>query len=755
MQPHRVERTRLVERLRRSAERRVALVIAPPGFGKSTLIRQARDVAGIDAFYRVPPESRTLLAFLRGLTSALEASVPGAHLSLAIAYERAIQSSSPGAELALWLSEHLRGASIRIAIDDLHYASAPEVPEFVQRSVEMSPDSVQWLLVLREGAKLPLASWLAHGICDVPIAEAELRFSPAEVESLAADVAPELAAAAVSEIAVRTGGWPAATALALQLGDAGTGTPLDAHAMYDELAARVIDAIPQPERSRALKSAVLPDAFDDRLLRAFALARLHERGPQLEREALLEAADACERTGDVRAALAFYQRAGVPDAMCRILKSHGIALMDGGFADVVEAAIAALDREAFDGGPAIMALKALRDAHLVRFDSAEAWFQLAISASAGDDDLRLRIVHRYALDLLRRGRVDAIDVLEPAIASSSPAHAYHPLLCATLATAYALVDRLDDARTSIASAMENLRPNLLPALRTRAYHQAAYVALRCSDIPEARRYAERVLDVAVPNGFYDLAARAHSILYEIAHAWDANPQQALAHVDSVAEFGLKSGDTHIRQWTLMAAYYVEAERGNGDAMTAIERGLNAPEVLQTTDDTNAALLPGQALRATWSGDFARAYRLLEHSEERGVSAEKRAFYWAEVALFAAAAGLHGVAREAAAAARADLPPGLPGKHGIQAAAYLLVALSLLGDRDGWSAVHALVTPGDRNRPGAVFVQAAEALHRHWLEERDHHLVLGMFAELRMADFGGIAALFEALPAAPSLNVKTT
>lgn len=753
MHTRRVARDRLVERLRRAADRRVALVIAPAGFGKSTLVRQARDTGAFDAYYRVPPESRTLLAFVRGLTAALEASVPGAHLSLAIAYERAIHSASPAAELALWLSEHLRGSAIRIAIDDLQYASAADVPEFVRRSVEMSTESVRWLLVLREGSKLPLASWLAHEVCDVPIDEAELRFSPAETAALAAANAPGLPAATVNAIAEGTGGWPAATALALQLGDAGTGTASDAHAMYDELAGRIIDAILEPERSRVLKTAVQPDAFDDRLFCAFALTRLRARGPELERAALREAAGEYERVGDVRAALAFYERAGDLAALSRLLRSHGIALMDGGFADVVEAALAALDREAFDGGPAIMALKALRDAYLARFDSAEAWFQLAIAASAGDDDLRLRIVHRYALDLLRRGRVDAIDVLEPVIVTAPPSHNYYPLLCATLATAYAQVDRLDDARTAIAIAMKNVRPNLLPALHTRAYHQASYVALRCSNIPVARRYAERVLDVAVPNGLFDLAARAHSILYEIAHAWDADPLQALEHIESVAAFGLKSADTHIRQWSLMAAYYVEAERGRPDAMRVIERGLNAPEVLQTTDDTNAALLPGQALRATWTGDFARAYRLLEHSEERGVSAERRAFYWAEMALFAAAAGLPDAAAAAAAAARADLPADLPGKHGIQAAAYLLVALSLLGDVDGWTAVHAFVTADDANRPGAVFVRAAEALHHYWLGERDHHLVLATFAELRRAEFGGIAAMFEALPAVPSTHVK--
>ena len=59
-------------------------------------------------------------------------------------------------------------------------------------------------------------------------------------------------------------------------------------------------------------------------------------------------------------------------------------------------------------------------------------------------------------------------------------------------------------------------------------------------------------------------------------------------------------------------------------MSTIERALNAPELLQTTEETNVALLPGQALRATWSGDFGHAFRLVANSADGLVSADRRA-----------------------------------------------------------------------------------------------------------------------------------
>jgi hypothetical protein len=756
MNPWRIQRERIAGRLRRSADRRVALVVAPAGFGKSVAVRQSLDLAGGDAFYRVAPDTLTLLAFLRGLTDALEAKVPGAHLSLAIAHERAMQSPSPAIELARWLGEHLREAvSLRIVIDDLHNAVASEVPEFVRASIDAAPEPIRWLLATRDASALPVASWLAHGICDVPLNEAELRFGHDEIISLGAQAAPALTVLQLETIVARTNGWPSATALALTLGDAGSPvageTPFE---IYRDLAQRTLETIDEPRRTELVMSSIFPDVPFDSLFRDFLLARLRTGGPDVECAALAAAAAGFERDGDIRSALTFYQRADEPDAVSRILARHGVALMDGGFADGVEAAVAMLDREGFDGGPAVMLLKAIRDARFARFDSAEAWFQLAIAATAGDDDLRLRIVHRYALDLVRRGRIDVIDVLEQALKTAPPGNEFVPLLYATLATAYALVDRFDDARVAIAAATTHMRSDLPDAVRTRAYHQAAYVALRCADIPQARAYAERVLDVAVPNGLYDLAARGHSILYEIAHAWDFDPKRALAQLELGAAYGLKAGDTHIRQWALLGVYYIEAERGNGAMMGTIERALNAPELLQTTEESNAALLPAQALRASWSSDFGHAHRLLARSADGLVSADRRALRWAEIALFAAASGSRADALEATHAAERELAGGHAGKHGTQAAAYLLIALSVLGERMTWVTVHAALRHDDRDSTGSLFFEAAEALHNHWHEQRDHSAVLAALNALRERNFGGIAAMIEALPAYPSRALQT-
>jgi hypothetical protein len=84
----------------------------------------------------------------------------------------------------------------------------------------------------------------------------------------------------------------------------------------------------------------------------------------------------------------------------------------------------------------------------------------------------------------------------------------------------------------------------------------------------------------------------------------------------------------------------------------------------------------------------------------------------------------------------------------------LIALSLLGDRMTWLTVRAMVHADASDLPGHAFLHVAETLHNHWFEERDHQAVLASLNALRDAEFGGIAAMLEALPAYPQLTLHT-
>lgn len=266
----RIRRERVVERLRDACRYRVALVVADAGFGKSVALRQFLDGADDEAFYRVPPETGTLLGFLRGLTEALETVVPGAHLSLAMAHERAMQSPAPEVELSRWFSEHLREASVLVVIDDLHNATAASIGTFLANSIAAVPQSVRWLIATRPPAPFPVASWLAHGVIDVPLDEDALRFSEEEVAELAERGGTAPSRAFVAEVMRRSDGRPSAAGLALGLGERLTNVPPAATPLetYRALAQAVFDARPPRDQDFLRKTAVFAELDPDLLVAA-------------------------------------------------------------------------------------------------------------------------------------------------------------------------------------------------------------------------------------------------------------------------------------------------------------------------------------------------------------------------------------------------------------------------------------------------------------------------------------------------------
>jgi ATP/maltotriose-dependent transcriptional regulator MalT len=779
----RIYRERVVRILQGARKNRVLLLLADAGFGKSIALQQL--LSGADephAFFRVPPETTTLLGFLRGLTEALEPFVPGAHLSLTMAHERAMQSRTPFVELANWFGEHLRDARLRIVIDDLHNATSDVISDFLTRATAGTPSTVTWTIAARPSATFSAAPWLAQGELDWPIDEATLRFTPAELQRLAEHCNAGVTSTRLHDILEVTKGWPSATALALLQPGAppfAAASPAD---LYESLAERVFRAYDVPTQELLLRlsvynrldagvlkadgvweqfrelfsrSGIYVDELGaegyryDGIFRAYLLRELG-RDDGLKRSAFIRAAEACERSERWEEALVFYRKAAAEDAMLRLLADRGFALVDTGAIESLEAAVDALPEVRRDRDPLILALRAVLDSERARFDTSEAWYRLAIH-ELGDENLRLQIVHRYAIDLLRRGRLDCIDLLESAIESSARIRSeLHPLLCSTLATAYALCDRLDDARTLISQAIAHFRPPLPEALLARGYHQAAYVALRCREIADAERYALQAVDIAVRGGLYELAARACSVLYEIAFVWNVNSSEALAHVESVAQFGLKSGDVAIQEWALIAAYYLAAERGDSAAMSAIERSLDVADVLQMAGETTAALIPGQALRATWSGDFAHAYRLLATAGDTATP-DRRALRWAEIALYAAAAGLREPAADALRTARGQFAGAGDGKLALQAVVYALIAASLLGLPQARRVIRSDARLERLRPPLAALVRAADALDEYWAGNDSHAVLLDSLGELYAFGFAGIAEMLESLPGIPKLR----
>ncbi len=108
-------RSRLNDRLARATRYPVTLIVAPAGFGKTVALRDFIETARLDAVrYDVSREDRTLLAFVRGLSTALEPLAPSARAAFPAMQQRVMAAADPLRELADWFAEHLR----RVVGDD-------------------------------------------------------------------------------------------------------------------------------------------------------------------------------------------------------------------------------------------------------------------------------------------------------------------------------------------------------------------------------------------------------------------------------------------------------------------------------------------------------------------------------------------------------------------------------------------------------------------------------------------------------------
>lgn len=278
-------------------ERRVVLLQAPAGFGKTSLM--------VSQLGRLPPgtavawvsldaedDARRLFACL--VTALEPLDLPWRSSPEALA--AAVDDDGPGrrraaAELLNALAESGVPRGV-IVLDDLHRLSQPGALALIEMLLERLPASWSLLLASRVEPPLPLARWRVAG----ELAEFfldDLRFSQDEARALAlAEGTPE-AAEQVGPWFERTQGWPAGLRLCLatQRGRVGAtpAAPRPAAAdrlLFDYLAAEVLEEMPRPLHDFLVRSSVLPTLTAERAARVTGDARAPLHLEAIERRGL-------------------------------------------------------------------------------------------------------------------------------------------------------------------------------------------------------------------------------------------------------------------------------------------------------------------------------------------------------------------------------------------------------------------------------------------------------------------------------------
>jgi LuxR family transcriptional regulator, maltose regulon positive regulatory protein len=265
LRPNVVSRPRLLERLNEGLHRKLTLIAAPAGFGKTTLVSAwVEAIARPTAWLSLDEGENDPAQFLAYLVAALQTIVAPLGEGL-LGVLQSSQPPPPEAILTALLNEITTlPDQFVLVLDDYHVIDAKPVDMALTYLVEHLPPQMHLVIATREDPLLPLARLRARGEL-TELRAADLRFTPSEAaEFLNSVMGLTLSPGDIAALEDRTEGWIAGLQLAAlsmrgredipEFIRAFTG---DHRYILDYLVQEVLTRQPEPVRSFLLQTAIL------------------------------------------------------------------------------------------------------------------------------------------------------------------------------------------------------------------------------------------------------------------------------------------------------------------------------------------------------------------------------------------------------------------------------------------------------------------------------------------------------------------
>lgn len=258
--PDQLRRPRLLDFLHNHIHRRLLLISAAAGYGKTTLLADfAHDTDYAVVWYRLDETDRDLTALTTALTAAIQNAFPAFETTASQMPSPEAVAATFNRELSLSVNDYFV-----LAFDDFHLVEESEaVRRFFDALVADLPEQAHIILVGRTIPPLHLARLAARQQV-AGLSEEHLRFDAQEVQALLELRRHAVSLAEAEQMAAKTEGWI-------------TGILLTSHALwdglianwvkarpitgplYDYLAAEVLGQQPPTLRRFLLEAAVLPE----------------------------------------------------------------------------------------------------------------------------------------------------------------------------------------------------------------------------------------------------------------------------------------------------------------------------------------------------------------------------------------------------------------------------------------------------------------------------------------------------------------
>ena len=265
LRPHIVSRPRLIERLNEGLHRKLILISAPAGFGKTTLVSEW--VEGCErptAWLSLDEGDNDPARFLAYLVAALQTIAPTIGEGV-LGVLQSPQPPPPEAILTAMLNEITTlPDQFVLVLDDYHVIDAKPVDLALTYLVEHLPPQMHLVIATREDPQLPLARLRARSHL-TEVRAADLRFTASEAAAFLNQVMGlNLSAADIAALEDHTEGWIAGLQLAALAMQGHQDVPGfirafagDHRYIVDYLVEEVLQRQPEPVRSFLLQTAIL------------------------------------------------------------------------------------------------------------------------------------------------------------------------------------------------------------------------------------------------------------------------------------------------------------------------------------------------------------------------------------------------------------------------------------------------------------------------------------------------------------------